>query len=522
MATAFRTLVIVGVILALVGLSAPAHAQDPCAGLVASRLETGGAARVSAAYGVSLKNKPMTGAAGATEVSLMAYGTVVTVLEGPRCNLGYRWWQVQLPGGATGWAAEGNTADYFMEPLTVGLDVYQRRAEGGELARYFITPDGAPQPRDVFRVVPFSGTPGAAWQQVEIDRLGALLDDARANCPDRLMDTPFATAYTLEAALNLPLPPLDYDIYPSPDGAQMVLVRHLRLDVPRCDTVLREPVGVSRVSVLAADGSETLLFPYPQHGTVPDSTDVYTGGDPSLLNVYFEEVVWSPQGKYIAFSTAYRYACNRQNCYRFHLYVHNQETGQLYVLGEGRHPGWTNGGEGINFFRLIRDANDNAVAHLYTARPDGSNRQEVWLPGGADYVSPKQTPFGYPWNASGTRVMVQNRGGGEIMLFNLADRTFTPVMHIPDKMPLDNRLSVNLIKGESAYLWTTIRGEFALQDAKTGQWAELQSTVSTTGVPVTQVRAFATGNRALVEMADHSAYILNVDADTLTPIAFVN
>jgi hypothetical protein len=518
-----RALLLTIILFALIAAARPipARAQNPCEGLVTPRLSVGGAARVTAAYGLSLKDRAATGAAGSTEVAQMPYGTVGSVAEGPSCNFGYVWWKIQLPNGTSGWAAEGGSgADYYMEPYTVGLHTYKTGADASHLMHYFVNPDGFGQVMGQFTIQPLSVTPQTAWQQVDIDWLGQALDSLRQLCPDKLTGTDLGNAPTLEAALQLPLPPLDYDYYPSPDGNRLVLVRHEHLRVPRCDNVVPERAGISTVSILDASGAETALFPFPQHGSIPESTDSYTDGEPSEWNVSLDEVVWSPQGKYIAFVAAYRYSCNRQDCYRFHLYISNLETGQLYVLGEGRHVGWSSGGERINFFRLVTGSDGNQMAHLYSARPDGTDRQEIWLPGGAVYVSPERQPLGFPWTDSGTRVMVGNAGIAEVMLFDLADRTFTTPVLLPDLMPQPNRLSVSFIHGEKTYFWTTIRGEFVLQNARTGDWTRLNSTVETTGVAPTQSRPFAIGDKALIEMADGTAYILDVAADQITPVMF--
>jgi hypothetical protein len=497
------------------------HAQNPCDGLVTPRLSVGGAARVTAAYGLSLKDRAATGAAGSTEVAQMAYGTVASVLEGYTCNFGYVWWKIELPNGTSGWAAEGSTGpDYFLEPYTVGLNAYKTGSDASHLKHYFVTPDGFGQVLGQFTIQPLSATPQTAWQEVEIDWLGQALESVRQLCPGKLTGTPLGSAATLEDALNLPLPPLDYSAYPSPDGNRLLLVRHEHLLVPRCDNVVPERAGISTVSVLDASGLETELFPFPQHGSIPESADSYKGGDPTEWNVYLDEVVWSPQGQYIAFVASYRYACNRQDCYRFHLYVSNLETGQLYILGEGRHVTWSSGGERINFFRLVTGSDGSQAAHLYSTRPDGTDRQEIWLPGGAVYVSDARQPLGFPWNDSGTRVMVGNAGVAEVMLFNLADRAFTTPVFLPDLMPQPNRLAVHLVHGEKSFFWTTIRGEFVLQNARTGDWTKLNSTVATTGVAPTQVRPFALGDKALIEMADGTAYILDFAADQLTPVMF--
>jgi hypothetical protein len=501
--------------------SAPLHAQNPCDGLVTPRLTTGGAARVIASYGLSLKDRAATGAAGSTEVAQMPYGTVVGVSDGPTCNFGFVWWQLQLPNGTVGWAAEGGSgADYYLEPYTVGLDMYKPGADASRLLHYFVNPDGFGQVMGQFTIRPQSGTPQTVWQQVEIDWLGQALDSVSQGCPDRLANSDLSGVTTLDAALQLPLPALEYDYYPSPDGNRLVLVRHQELRVPRCDNVVPERAGISTVSVLDASGVETVLFPFPQHGSIPESSDSYTDGEPSASNVALDEVVWSPQGRYIAFVASYRYACNRQDCYRFHIYVSNLDTGQLYILGEGRHVGWSSGGERINFFRWVTGTDGKQTAHLYSARPDGTDRQEVWLPGGAGYVSPERQPLGFPWDDSGTHVMVGNAGVGEVMLFDVADRSFSTPVFLPDLMPQPNRLSVHFIHGEKTYFWTTIRGEFVLQNARTGDWTQLNSTVATTGVAPTQARPFALGDKALIEMADGSAYILDMAADQLSPVMF--
>jgi hypothetical protein len=151
-------------------------------------------------------------------------------------------------------------------------------------------------------------------------------------------------------------------------------------------------------------------------------------------------------------------------------------------------------------------------------RPDGNDRQEIWLPGGAVYVSDRQQGLGLPWNDGGTRVMVANAGMGEVMLFNLSDRAFTPPVTVPDLMPQPNRLAVDLIQGEKAFLWTTIRGEFVTQNVRTGDWLQLTSDLATTGVAPVGVRPFASGSKALVEMVDGTAYVLDITADQLIPV----
>ena len=499
----------------------PSHAQNPCDGLVTPRLTVGGTARVVTTYGLSLKDRPATGAAGGVEVRLLTYDTVAQVVGGYQCRFGYVWWQLQLPDGTQGWAAEGGAAGapYFLEPLTVGLHVYRPNANRTQIAHYFVTAEGVAEPRGTFAVALLSATPAEAWQEVERQRLRELLSAAQTNCPQRLRGTPFE-GLSAEQALALPLPPLEYDFYPAPNGDRLLLVRHQHLLLPRCHTVIPERVGMSTVSVLSADGSEQVLFPFPQHGAIPSSEDEYAESEPSPWQVYLAEVVWSPSETHIAFVAAYRDRCGTGDCFRFHVYVANLETGELYILGEGRHIGWAAGGASLNVFRLVSGAEGARQAHLFTMRPNGWERQEIWLPGGAVYVSDEERPLGFPWNAGGTRVMVANKGLGEVMLFELANRAFTPAVTLPPLAVPTNRLSVHLVSGESAYLWTTIRGDFVLQDARNGSWRKLQSTLATSGVAPRRVRIFPSGNLALIEMADGSAWLLDYGADALRAVAF--
>jgi hypothetical protein len=494
-----------------------ARAQNPCDGLVAPRLTSGSAARVISQYGLSMKNRAATGAAGASELAVLPYGTTVALTGPYACNFGYIWWPIQLADGTTGFAAEGDASTYYLEPVALGQAMFVRSSDGAQVVHYLIQPDGTPQLKTVFSITPAGGTPSTLWQPVEQDRLRQSFQAVQTGCPDRLAGTSLEGA-TIDTALALALPPLEYDYYPSPDGSRLVLVRHEHLVLPRCTSTIPERIGMSTVSIVEANGAERALFPFPQHGSVPGSQDRYKPGDPSPWSVALDEVVWSPNGKYVAFVASYQDLCQGTLCYRYHLYISNLVTGQLYITGEGRHVGWSNGGETINYFRLISGDQNTQTAHLYTMRPDGTNRQEIWLPGGADYVSGEQQALGLPWNASGTRVMVYNAGRAEVMLFDLADKTFSPPAPLPDLAPQANRLAAYPIRGDTYFLWVTIRGDFALQNVRTGDWVKLNSALASTGIAPTAARPFATEDHVLIEMADGSMWVLDINGDQLLPV----
>lgn len=43
-------------------------------------------------------------------------GTVVDVMDGPKCSDGYVWWKIRTPGGDAGWMAEGNASTHYLVP----------------------------------------------------------------------------------------------------------------------------------------------------------------------------------------------------------------------------------------------------------------------------------------------------------------------------------------------------------------------------------------------------------------------
>lgn len=64
--------------------------------------------------GTRLRSEPNTYSA---QLQVMPEGTEFDILSGPICGSGYRWWQIELDDGTTGWAAEASTEEYFLESL---------------------------------------------------------------------------------------------------------------------------------------------------------------------------------------------------------------------------------------------------------------------------------------------------------------------------------------------------------------------------------------------------------------------
>ncbi|NPA06590.1 MAG: SH3 domain-containing protein [Chloroflexi bacterium] len=83
-----------------------------------ARLKVGDTAKVLT--NLNLRRTP---GIGDNWIMTMPAGTVVEVIGGPVClphgDGAYRWWQVRLPDGTTGWAAEApiHGTNYFLEPV---------------------------------------------------------------------------------------------------------------------------------------------------------------------------------------------------------------------------------------------------------------------------------------------------------------------------------------------------------------------------------------------------------------------
>ncbi len=95
-------------------------APQTCPGAPSPRLTVGQSARVTYTDGVALN---LRNAPGGSLVTQLPEGTVVSVINGPQCQDGYNWWQIQVTQGAAvgGWAAEGTQQSYFLEPWAIGV-----------------------------------------------------------------------------------------------------------------------------------------------------------------------------------------------------------------------------------------------------------------------------------------------------------------------------------------------------------------------------------------------------------------
>jgi hypothetical protein len=96
-------------------LQAEAEGEILCDGTLPSVLSVGSTAQVANTDGVPLRVRQNPGGAVLTEI---VEGASFDVIGGPQCYDRYTWWQIQLPSGASGWSAEGDTDGYWVTVLS--------------------------------------------------------------------------------------------------------------------------------------------------------------------------------------------------------------------------------------------------------------------------------------------------------------------------------------------------------------------------------------------------------------------
>jgi hypothetical protein len=82
---------------------------------LAPRLQAGAQGRVIPDSGLNNNVRSRPGLSG-TKIGEILSGGVFTVLSGPICASGFTWWRVNADG-LIGWTAEGESGDYFLEPV---------------------------------------------------------------------------------------------------------------------------------------------------------------------------------------------------------------------------------------------------------------------------------------------------------------------------------------------------------------------------------------------------------------------
>ncbi len=152
----------------------------------------------------------------------------------------------------------------------------------------------------------------------------------------------------------------------------------------------------SRIAFIADFARERPLYrstPRALYTMAPDGTDVQPVEPSGLNNVAFAPPLWSPDGEYLAFVT--------RGWRVFVLYtIRADGAGERTRIGRVLNtqtrtlqrmpppvPSWSPDGELLAFATAAEEGNSGIVSPVYTARPDGSEKQKLLdIPGNVSHV----------------------------------------------------------------------------------------------------------------------------------------
>ena len=121
----------------------PTHAQT-CTGSLPTQLAIDSSALVISSDALNLRDNPENGAI----ISTLPTDSVVNIFGGPVCGVpsGLRWWQVERDG-VTGWAAEADLSEYWLEPyqpVVMFMGAFDDEDDDDEVATEIPQPTPAP------------------------------------------------------------------------------------------------------------------------------------------------------------------------------------------------------------------------------------------------------------------------------------------------------------------------------------------------------------------------------------------
>jgi hypothetical protein len=387
-------------LLIMIVLPLPTHGDSGnCSGAPPIRLAVGVTARTTLAGtpGVRLRENP---GERFRRVATLREGILFNVVAGPTCSDSMQWWQVRDFNGLSGWLSEGDETTYQIEPWPVALEIAQRTNTGVRLVQIRAS-DGTARILNSFPIKPVPGSVRDVFPQAEWQPLQEALDRSLARCP---ASTPLRSLDDLPADTNA------LDVYPSPDNARLVIIRHLWHSQPGCAAGPSPVYGIDRLS-LVTPGGETPLFDVAANAPGPIYLDRFSC-DPQHLALSarsrIEGVWWSPDNRRVLLLI--RYADVRDPAlpvFTYKVLVYDLQTSRLTNLGDGLHPAWDLAGERVQWFRRISPGPGQAPEEaLYSAQPDGSDLRGIPLPRGMTFVSPRPSDdLGLPWNDTGTQVV---------------------------------------------------------------------------------------------------------------------
>jgi hypothetical protein len=523
-----RALLLALLLLAMV-LPLPTHGDmGDCSGAPPIRLATGVTARTVLPNGTPLYASP---GERFRRTTTLRRGAALYIVGGPICSDSMQWWQVLGADGLRGWLPEGDTTAYRLEPWPVSIDVVKRSPDAIHVVRVKAE-DGSVRAVTSIPIKPVSGSVRRVFPPAEWGPLEAAFNMVLAHCP--LMLTRSDAAYANAQGIDgVPADSGAMDVYPSPDGIQVLAVRHLWHSLVACTAEPLPVYGVDRVSLMTAHADTTLLD-IPANASSPPYQDRFPYQKQETAHTArsrIEGVWWSPDGQRVLLSIRYTdFNDPTTPVFTYKVAVYDLRSGTLTDLGDGRAPAWDASGERVQWFRLIAFRPGVPPDEiLYTANPDGSDLRDIPLPAGISFIAYESgnQPF-VTWDAPGERVMgcVQDSGGvcTAVASFDLTERQLSPLRPVDPLLQVKGYRRVVWVNSDTL-LWLPADPNSAtlyVQDVAKGRITpiHLASGVGSR-LSVLDAASFADGKSMLVTLRDSAnalRYVI-VNAETAQVIA---
>jgi hypothetical protein len=467
-----RLVLLCALLVALVSLGAvPADAQGNCDqfNFVPSRLVPGSTARViynNDGIGVVFRDSPGREQSGSRVIRALPEGTVLSIVRGPQCFDGNIWWEIELPTGETGWLSEGNATEYFVEPYTISVYVFEPDGNNPrQLNRWRIDINGNIKSRDTL-LVPGGDAIAASeiWQEADINAANEALLNRRQSCPEVLNGTAWESVNNAEDVL---VPEGDFEYYPSPDGGKIFLIRHRTLRIPACGNAPGDYYGISTVHLLSTR-NVTDLFPFAQHSGARSKESCFS---PTVSNVAWQtqlsDIEWSPDSDTVAFTARYLDDDDGgRPCAFYYTFIIDVFSGNITSVAEARRPGWGEGGTRLYYFTQDTDSGYNILDTDFWQLSNGDVSQ-ISIPDGAQPMPEVFDSTGVilPWTEEGRKVLMCTGpiGCPGVYSYDVVELQSSPVVESPDIFQPFQVRSVHYVAGSTRILWLTQEGAAYIQ-----------------------------------------------------------
>ncbi len=429
-------------------------------------------------------------------------GATLTILQGPECEHGVSWWEVQTLSGESGWTPEtqanlpGNR--YVLEPWQRLVDLTRPIPDGVAptgIALLRINMHGLGRWLTAFTPPVLANEGMEAFPDAEAAPLRQAFASVQQNCPERAgwVDLPATDAIMA---------------FPSPDSTRLLLVRHWWRSVTQCNSTLTPRYGIDRLSLTDAQ-SDRLLFDLPAHADLSSTTSTaVASADPPNRVI---DVRWSPDN--IHALAWLRYGD------RSRLLVLDTYTGALTLLDDGADPAWSPDGSRVSWLRA-----DGLVTNLISDTPDrlltvGTNRQTLTLPSTLQYIGAPLDPV---WNSDGSRLMACVRADScaSVAVIDVPMRRTLPALIVPASASL----SARWVLADSALLWLPRSGgDLITQTISDGTLRTFGLNLAD-GERISNVYPFPGGDSVLIviqTVTDVGHYVvLDLNSGTLSTVVF--